>query len=172
MSQGDRLVGAGGGSRTHTRRKPLGILSPARLPVSPLRHSERNDSIPRPRASPKPFSQNRPFPTLHRQPRLTTFDAERGSQNPTNGSGRRESPKDLRAAEPRLNLSLSRYTPTRSGRLERPGGFGCAVSESECKAKILELWPVLLRFLVPSCILIASRDSSPPDEILPRMGDT
>ena len=32
--------GAGGGNRTHTRRKPLGILSPARLPVSPLRHSE------------------------------------------------------------------------------------------------------------------------------------
>src|SRR5450756_425000 len=73
-------------------------------------------------------------------------------RTPTNGPGRRESPKDLRAAEPRLNLSLSRYTPIRSGRFERPGGFGCAVSESEHKTNILELWPVLLRFLVPSCI--------------------
>jgi hypothetical protein len=33
----NRLVGAGGGNRTHTRGDPLGILSPARLPVSPLR---------------------------------------------------------------------------------------------------------------------------------------
>ncbi len=31
-------VGAGGGNRTHTGGKPHGILSPARLPVSPLRH--------------------------------------------------------------------------------------------------------------------------------------
>src|SRR6185369_5173078 len=31
--------GAGGGGRTHTRGEPNGILSPARLPVSPLRHS-------------------------------------------------------------------------------------------------------------------------------------
>ncbi len=31
------LVGAGGGNRTHTGGKPHGILSPARLPVSPLR---------------------------------------------------------------------------------------------------------------------------------------
>jgi hypothetical protein len=30
-------AGAGGGNRTHTGREPLGILSPARLPVSPLR---------------------------------------------------------------------------------------------------------------------------------------
>ena len=31
-------IGAGGGGRTHTRGEPNGILSPARLPVSPLRH--------------------------------------------------------------------------------------------------------------------------------------
>src|SRR5206468_6987938 len=30
--------GAGGGGRTLTRGEPNGILSPARLPVSPLRH--------------------------------------------------------------------------------------------------------------------------------------
>ena len=30
--------GAGGGGRTHTRFEPHGILSPARLPVPPLRH--------------------------------------------------------------------------------------------------------------------------------------
>jgi len=37
-SQPIENIGAGGGSRTHTKREPLGILSPARLPVSPLRH--------------------------------------------------------------------------------------------------------------------------------------
>src|SRR5213592_300587 len=31
-------TGAGGGGRTRTRGEPNGILSPARLPVSPLRH--------------------------------------------------------------------------------------------------------------------------------------
>jgi hypothetical protein len=31
-------LGAGGGNRTHTGGDPHGILSPARLPVSPLRH--------------------------------------------------------------------------------------------------------------------------------------
>ena len=35
-------VGAGGGTRTHTRGEPNGILSPARLPVSPLRHATRS----------------------------------------------------------------------------------------------------------------------------------
>jgi hypothetical protein len=32
-----RFLGAGGGNRTHTSLEALGILSPARLPVSPLR---------------------------------------------------------------------------------------------------------------------------------------
>src|SRR5450759_3843703 len=101
--------------------------------------------------------------TVRSRPFIVSTDLRRSMQNedrrtPTNGLGRRESPKDLQTAEPRLNLSLSRYTPIRSGRFERPGGFGCAVSESEHKTNILELWPVLLRFLVPSCILIASRD--------------
>src|SRR5262249_7843715 len=35
-------IGAGGGTRTHTRGEPNGILSPARLPVSPLRHVVRS----------------------------------------------------------------------------------------------------------------------------------
>ena len=34
------FVGAGGGNRTHTGSEPHGILSPARLPVSPLRPGE------------------------------------------------------------------------------------------------------------------------------------
>src|SRR5947208_1627281 len=34
------MIGAGGGNRTLTGRKPHGILSPARLPVSPLRRRE------------------------------------------------------------------------------------------------------------------------------------
>ena len=33
----NRKFGAGGGGRTLTRGEPHGILSPARLPVSPLR---------------------------------------------------------------------------------------------------------------------------------------
>ena len=33
-------IGAGGGNRTHTGGEPHGILSPARLPVSPLRRGQ------------------------------------------------------------------------------------------------------------------------------------
>src|SRR5262245_52636473 len=36
-----RMAGAGGGNRTHTGREALGILSPARLPISPLRRARR-----------------------------------------------------------------------------------------------------------------------------------
>src|SRR5215510_14893894 len=45
-------LGAGGGGRTHTRFEPHGILSPARLPIPPLRHvvptvgNGRRDIIP------------------------------------------------------------------------------------------------------------------------------
>jgi hypothetical protein len=41
-------IGAGGRNRTDTGLEPRGILSPVRLPVSPLRHKnkyKKNDSI-------------------------------------------------------------------------------------------------------------------------------
>jgi hypothetical protein len=41
-------IGAGGRNRTDTGWKPRGILSPVRLPVSPLRHGnkyKKNDSV-------------------------------------------------------------------------------------------------------------------------------
>jgi hypothetical protein len=35
------MIGAGGRNRTDTGWKPRGILSPVRLPVSPLRHKQQ-----------------------------------------------------------------------------------------------------------------------------------